>query len=85
MKSIHRCNICTITNCPVSSKQMKNLNDSSKCSSFRKPVPFRIPILVQLASDEKKIGALKELLSNFDFQIQEKMNYPYFSLVVKNG
>jgi hypothetical protein len=69
----------------LSSKAFKNATDTSNCGAFRKATPYRMPILVQLASDEKKIGALKELLSKFDFQIQEKLKYPYFALVTKNG
>ena len=77
------CNICTAPNCPLNHKQMQNATDTTQCGYFRHPVPFKVPILVHLASDENKIGAVRDLLSEHGFQIQEKLTYPYFKLVMK--
>ena len=82
--NVFKCNICTAPNCPLSHKQMQQATDTSQCKVYRHPVPFRMPILVQLASDSKKINTLKDVLEAFGFQIREKLTYPYFTLVVKN-
>lgn len=85
MKGILKCNTCAAQNCPVSSKQMKNLTDSSTCGAYRHSVPFSAPMLMHLVYDPAKVNALKEVLSQHDLQIRERLQYPFFTLVTKNG
>ena len=82
---VFKCNICDAPRCILSNKQMQQATDTTSCGAFRNPRQFKMPILVQLACDEDKIEAMKNVLTQHGFQIQEKLNYPYFKLVTKDA
>lgn len=65
----------------LSAKELGQMN----CTGFKKPLPWKIPMLVQLATGEGKVQALNDLLTKYGFQLQERKSYPYFRLLIKKA
>jgi hypothetical protein len=42
--------------------------------------PFKVPLLMHLATNPRKVDDMNKLLSKFKFRLQEKVKYPYFHL-----
>ena len=89
------CNVCVTYRCrkvnsefprmrmkyKLSAKELGQMN----CTGFKEPLPWKIPMLVQLATNKQKVQALNDLLTKFGIQLQERKSYPYFRLFIKKA
>jgi len=84
------CNICVAFKCRKISSEYPKFRTKHKfsatqlahmeCGGFLCPKPFKMPLLMHLATKTYKIQAMNDLLNTFKFQLSEKEGYPYFIL-----
>ena len=77
-----QCNECVVKSC----RRMKNKNNlsmyelRSECTNFLPPIPFKLPVLMHLLSDNKKVSNTHKVLESFGFKVEEQGTKPYFKL-----
>ena len=89
------CNICVAFKCRKISSEYPRLRTKHKfsaaqlahmeCGGYLCPKPFKVPLLIHLATKPSKIQAMNDLLSIFKFQLAEKERYPFFILKMKKA
>jgi len=89
------CNSCVAFKCRKISSEYPRLRTKHKfsatqlahmeCMGFLCPKPFKVPLLMHLATETSKVQAMSDLLSAFKFQLAEKERYPYFILKMKKA
>lgn len=89
------CNSCVAFKCRKINSEYPRLRNKHKfsatqlahmqCMGFLCPKPFKVPLLMHLATKPDKIQPMNDLLNHFKFQLSEKERYPYFYLKVKKA
>jgi hypothetical protein len=86
----HECNSCVAFKCSKITSEFPKFRVSCKftaselahmdCPNYMEAKPFKVPLLMHLATNPRKVGGMNEVLSKFKFRLQEKVKYPYFHL-----
>lgn len=76
---MHECNNCD-RHCRINLDKLSREEMLSDCSYHLTPSIFKLPILLHLMTDDRKLNLTKELLEINNIEIKEKERYPYFIL-----
>ncbi len=89
------CNSCVAFKCRKISSEYPRLRTKHKfsatqlahmkCTGYLCPKPYKVPLLMHLVTEPRKIQAMSDLLRMFKFQLSEKERYPYFILKMKKA
>lgn len=89
------CNSCVCYKCNRISSEYPRIRTKHKlsptelcfgdCTAFKNPQPWKIPVLMHLATDPSKVQAMNDLLTGFGFTLSERIKYPYFKLTMKKA
>lgn len=76
---MHECNNCD-RRCKIDLKKISREEMLKDCPYHLKPTNFKIPILLNLMTNIRKLKPTTELLEMSNLIIEERENYPYFIL-----